>query len=317
MIFFLEERMKRMTKVIATAESIEQAEKLLEIGIDQLYIGNDDFGLRLPYSFSNEEIETITKMAHEKKKEVLIAVNGLMHNEHIESIIPYLQFLKSIEVDAITLGDPGVVQLMRKHAIELPFIYDAQTLVTNARQINFWVRRGATGAVLARELTWTELQQIEKQVEVPLEILVYGATCIHQSKRPLVENYFNFVEGDVDTSKERGLFLAEPKRKDTHYSIYEDQNGTHIFANDDVNLLPYVDDLFKTNLSHWKLDGIFTKGDRFVEIAKLFVQAKELLETGRFTIEKKLALNEQLINLHPVERSLSEGFYSKDPSEVQ
>lgn len=317
MLFFSWERMNEMTQIIATAESVEQAEKLLEAGVDQLYIGNDDFGLRLPNSFSNEAIETMTKMAHTYDKTVLIAVNGLMHNEHIESITPYLQFLEQINVDAITLGDPGVVQTMRKEQINIPFVYDAQTLVTSARQVNFWVKRGAVGAILARELTWTELQQIKEQVEVPLELLVYGATCIHQSKRPLVENYFNFIDENTNTTKDRGLFLAEPKRTDTHYSIYEDKNGTHIFANDDVNLLPYVDDLFNIGLTNWKLDGIFTKGDRFVEIAKLFVQAKEALIAGTLTTDLKLALNEQLMNLHPVERTLSEGFYSKDPSEVQ
>ncbi len=306
-----------MVKIIATAESVEQAEKLLEAGVDQLYIGNDDFGLRLPNSFTQEEIETITKLAHSRDKEVIVAVNGLMHNEHIQALPPYLKFLESIHIDGITLGDPGVLQVMRKENIDLPFIYDAQTLVTSARQINFWAKRGAVGAVLARELTWEELQQIRRQVDVPLEILVYGATCIHQSKRPLVENYFNFVDKKVDTSKERGLFLAEPKRKDTHYSIYEDKNGTHIFATDDVNLLPYIDDLFNVNYDRWKLDGIFTKGDRFVEIAKLFVRAKRELEEGQLTLDLKLALNEQLINLHPVERTLNEGFYSKDPDEVQ
>lgn len=306
-----------MIEIIATAESVEQAEKLLVVGVDQLYIGNDDFGLRLPNSFSNEEIETITNMAHSQNKKVIIAVNGLMHNEHIEAITPYLQFLERIKVDAITLGDPGVVHILKKENINLHYVYDAQTLVTNARQINFWVKRGAVGAVLARELTWTELQQISKQADVPLEILTYGATCIHQSKRPLVENYFSFVDKDVDTSKNRGLFLAEPKRKETHYSIYEDKNGTHIFASDDVNLMPYVEDLYKANLTHWKLDGIFTKGERFVNIAKLFVQAKEALLNETWTNELKLTLNEQLMNLHPVERTLSEGFYSKDPSEVQ
>lgn len=306
-----------MAEIIATAESVEQAEQLLAAGVDQLYIGNDDFGLRLPKSFSNEEIKTITKKAHENKKKVVIEVNGLMHNEHIERIRPYLRFLEEIGVDALTVGDPGIVQIMRKEAINIPFIYDAQTLVTSSRQVNFWVKQGAVGAVLARELTWTELQKIAGQVDVPLEILVYGATCIHHSKRPLLKNYFNYVGDTADKSKEGGLFLSEPKRKETHYSIYEDKNGTHIFANDDVNLLPYLDQLFQTKLNRWKLDGIFTKGERFVEIAKLFVRAKEALERGAFTADLKLALNEQVMNLHPVERSINEGFYSKDPSEVQ
>src|SRR5699024_7589487 len=119
MLLFSWERMSDMAEIIATAESVEQAEQLLAAGVDQLYIGNDDFGLRLPKSFSNEEIKTITKKAHEKKKKVVIEVNGLMHNEHIERIRPYLRFLEEIGVDALALGDPGIVQIMRKEAINI------------------------------------------------------------------------------------------------------------------------------------------------------------------------------------------------------
>lgn len=306
-----------MINIIATAESIEQAKALIDTGVDTLYIGNDDFGLRLPNSFTNEEIETITKLAHEKDKQVMVAVNAMMHNEHIERITPYLQFLKSINVDVITVGDPGVIHLLKKEAIDLPFYYDAQTLVTSSRQVNFWAKRGAVGAVLARELTFIELEKMNEQVSIPLEILVYGATCIHQSKRPLVENYFSFTKQQVDVSKERGLFLAEPKRPDTHYSIYEDKNGTHIFATDDVNLMPHLNKLAGTNLNVWKLDGIFTKGDRFVQIAALFVEAKNAIENGNWSDELATSLNEKLQSLHPPERTLDEGFFLKDPSEVQ
>lgn len=306
-----------MIELISTAESLEQAKELLTVGTDTLYIGNDEFGLRLPKSFSNEEIRTITEMAHERNKQVLIAVNGLMHNEHIEKITPYLQFLHDIHVDAITVGDPGVIQILKKEQIAIPFVYDAQTMVTSARQVNFWAKRGAIGAVLARELTFTELKQITKQVDIPLEILVYGATCIHQSKRPLVENYFNFTEQVEDISKERGLFLSEPKQPDTHYSVYEDVNGTHIFANDDINLMPHLEKMFKTGLTQWKLDGIFTKGQALIDIAALFVEAKQALESGTWTEGLATTLNDRLVKLHPTERTLDEGFFLKDPSEVQ
>lgn len=306
-----------MIELISTAESIEQAKELLALGIDTLYIGNDEFGLRLPNSFTNDEIRNITEIAHEHRKQVLIAVNGLMHNEHIEKLPPFLQFLHDIHVDAITVGDPGVIQILKNEQIDIPFVYDAQTMVTSARQVNFWAKRGAIGAVLARELTFIELEQIIEQVDIPLEILVYGATCIHQSKRPLVENYFNFTEQVEDISKDRGLFLSEPKQPDTHYSVYEDVNGTHIFANDDVNLMVHLEKLFEAGLRQWKLDGIFTKGQAFIDIAALFVEAKQALESGNWTEEIATILNERLVKLHPAERTLDEGFFLKDPSEVQ
>lgn len=306
-----------MIELIATTKSTKQAKTLINIGVDTLYIGNDDFGLRLPTSFSNDEIEEITTYAHEHDKKVHIAVNALMHNDHIDQVLSYLKLLESIRVDAITVGDPGVIQLLTTNNISLPFIYDAQTMVTSANQVNFWVRRGAMGAVMARELTFSELALITPQVDVPIEILVYGPTCIHQSKRPLVENYFNYTGADQSIDKKDVLFLSEAKRQETHYSIYEDINGTHVFATNDVNLLPYLDQLKQANMTQWKLDGLFTDEDDFIAIATVFAEAKQAFENNQMTKTLLDQLNKQLLTHHPKHRGLDTGFFLKDPNEVK
>lgn len=303
-----------MIELIATAESVEQGKLLIGVGVDTLYIGEDEFGLRLPGSFSRDEIEEMTHFAHQHHKRICVAVNALMHNDRIEKIIPYGTFLQSVGVDSITVGDPGVIHLLKKHHIDLPFVYDAQTMVTSARQVNFWAQRGAVGAVVARELPYEELQLIRQQVTVPIEVLVYGATCIQQSKRSLVENYFNFTE---QTVQKQPLFISEPKKDDTHYSIYEDCNGTHIFATNDVNLMPQLDKLVTAGLTQWKLDGIFTRGQSFVDIASLFVEARQAFMQQGWTEEVQEQLNSRLLALHPAERSVDEGFFLKDPSDVK
>lgn len=306
-----------MIEIVATAESVEQASLLFDAGVDMVYVGEDLFGLRMPASLPKEAIEEITKIAHAKNKRVIVAVNAIMHNDRIEKVLPYLQFLEKIGVDAITVGDAGVVHLLRKHDLKLPFIYDAQTMVTSANQINFWVKRGAVGAVVARELTYVELKAIQQKVPVPIEVQVYGATCIYQSKRPLVTNYFNFTEQKHSVSKDDNLFLSEYKNQDEHYSIFEDINGTHIFASTDLNLMPHLDMLYDANIKRWKLDGIFVKGEPFVRIAHLFVQAKQALLDGRWSQEVWEPLNEQLLTYHPKKRPLGTGFFLKDPSDIK
>ncbi|MDT2012300.1 peptidase U32 family protein [Carnobacterium divergens] len=306
-----------MIELIATVESIQQARELIVAGINTLYVGEDFYGLRLPTSFKKEELSEIVRLAHKDNVKVCVAVNAIMHNDRIDFVPDYLRFLADIGVDRIAVGDPGIIHILKTKDIKLPYVYDAQILVTSAKQINFWVQRGAVGAVLAREVTYEELKIIAPQVTVPTEMLVYGATCIHQSKRPLVENYFNFIKKDEDTSKERGLFISEPKKTDTHYSIYEDINGTHIFATNDINLLPELDKLVDIGMTQWKLDGIFTKGEAFVEIAKIFVKAKEAFEKGQWTPTLMEELNQQILTHHPADRELDEGFFVKDPNEVK
>ncbi|MGX4670058.1 peptidase U32 family protein [Cerasibacillus sp. JNUCC 74] len=304
-----------MIELIATAESIEQAEALINVGIDTLYVGEDRFGLRLPASFSQAELKEITDLAHRNQKKVCVAMNAIMHNDRIKLVLPYMEFLQDIGVNSITVGDPGVIHLLKTNQLNLSYIYDPHTMITSGKQVNFWANRGAVGAVLARELTYEELTAIAAEAMVPVEVLVYGATCIHHSKRPLVTNYFNFTK--VQRTENNDLYLSEPKKPDTHYSIYEDTNGTHIFNTGDINLLPHLETLYHANLKRWKLDGIFTPRESFVQIASLFIKAKEALINDNWSPSLIESLNEQILKLHPQQRSLDEGFFLKDPDEIK
>lgn len=306
-----------MTQLIATVESLDQGKKLLEAGVDILYFGQDQFGLRLPYSFSREDQATLTDMAHAAGKKVSIAVNAIFHNEGLEAVPDYLLFLKEIGVDSISVGDPGVIQIMKDPKYQLPYRYDAQVLVTSSRQINFWAERGAIEAVVAREVPRASLEKLAPKVKIPLEFLVYGATCIHQSRRPLLQNYFNYIKESQEVTKDRGLFISEPKKPDSHFSIYEDYNGTHIFANNDVLLAQHLQELKDMPIGVWKLEGLFASGDNFVAVAELFAQARDKVDAGAWTPEEGQVLENAVRALHPPQRDLDTGFYLYDPDYVK
>ena len=304
-----------MIELIATAESMAQAEELLAVGVDTLYIGEEDFGLRLPYYFSREEQKALIDLAHANGKKVNVSINGIMHPDKMKKIPEYLAFLADVKPDHVVVGDTGVIYLLQEY--DLPYIYDAETLVTNARQINFWQKKGAVGAVLAREVPFEEMQRLSQHVEVSVEVLVYGATCIHQSKRPLLDNYFNYTKQSESTSKERGLFISEPKKAETHYSIYEDQHGTHIFADNDLNLIKELSELNQAGYQTWKLDGLFTPGANFVAIAKVFAEAKAAIETNSWDDAMVDNAQQEIQKYHPVGRGMDTGFYHLDPTAIK
>lgn len=307
-----------MIELIATAESVAQAEALLAIGVDTIQIGCETFGLRLPASFSDEEHREIVSITKTHGKQCEVAVNALFHNEQIEAVPAYLAFLREIGVTRITVGDPGVVQLMKNSELAIPFRHDTQVLVTSSKQVNFWAKRGAVGAVLARELPFAELEMIAQESLVPVEVLVYGATCIHQSRRRLLDNYLQFLGSQPqDVSRQRGLFLSEPQRVDSHYSIYQDGNGTHVFATNDLNLMPHLAALHQAGLHQWKLDGLFTPGPAFVDVATQFVRARELLLAGAWCSELAEQLSARVREYHPRNRELDCGFFVKQPNEVR
>lgn len=306
-----------MIEIITTVESMKQAEALLPI-VDTIYFGEETFALRLPHSFTREEQRQLVALAHQAGKKAMIAVNGLMHPEKMKLIPEYLGFLKEIGVDQITIGEPGTIFVMKKNTdLQIPYIYAGETLVTSARQINFWAKKGAVGAILAREVPYEEMCLIAPQLTIPVEVLVYGGTCIHHSKRPLLQNYYNFTDQAEGKTRKDELFLSEPKKDETHYSIFEDSHGTHIFANNDLNLIAELKTLAETGYQTWKLDGMLTPGDNFVEIVKLFNQARQLIEEGAWTTTLAEELNQQVARLHPEKRGLDTGFYYVDPSKIK
>ncbi|WP_159561111.1 peptidase U32 family protein [Streptococcus halichoeri] len=308
-----------MKKVIitATAESVAQVKALLELGVDRIYVGEENYGLRLPYNFSYEELREIAQLVHAARKELTVACNALMHQGMMDSIKPFLNFLKEIQADYLTVGDAGLFYVNKRDHYHFKLIYDASVFATSSRQVNFWGQHGAVETVLAREIPSEELFILADQIAYPAEILVYGASVIHHSKRPLLENYYHFTHIDEAVSRQRDLFLAEPSDHDSHYSIYQDKHGTHIFMNNDVNLLSKLQELYDHGLTHWKLDGIYCPGDDFLAICNLFVKAGQLLETHQWNQQTQAAFEAILKEHHPKNRGLDTGFYDLDPKTVK
>lgn len=304
--------------ITATAESFDQAKQLLELGVDRIYVGERAFGLRLPKTFTLSELRQLAELVHASGKELTVAVNALMHQGMMDALPEYLDFLEEIKADYITVGDAGVFYICQRDNRPFKTIYDASTMVTSSRQINFWGKNaGASEAVLAREIPSAELFKMSENLEIPAEVLVYGASIIHQSKRPLLQNYYNFTKIDDEKTRERDLFLAEPSDPNSHYSIYEDNHGTHIFANNDLDLMTKLLELVDYGYINWKLDGIYTPGDNFVKIAEYFVKARNLIQEGNFSQDQAFIFDESIRKLHPHNRNLDTGFYEFDPEKVK
>lgn len=305
-------------ELIASPHSLTQAQALMQAGADTIYAGEDTFGLRLPHSFDRPALSQLIQTVHAAGKKICVAVNAIFHNDRIVLVTDYLTFLTRQGVDRVTIGDPGAIRLLQKAQLDLPYWYDGADLVTNSAQINFWARHGAAGALLANEVPYGELKALVPNLEIPMQLLVYGAAAIHQSGRPLLQNYFNFVRVHQDRlDRQKGLFLSEPQQPDTHYSIYEDNNGTHIFANNDVDLMPRLPQLAQLPVTHWFLEGLYADPEGFVAITAAFHRARLLIESGDLS-DAALAELEAVIQANePVNRSTDTGFFDIDPDDVK
>ena len=303
-----------MTELLVTPKSLNHMKTLIELGADAFVIGEQKFGLRLPGEFNREDVRKAVNLAHEHDKKVYVAVNGIFHNYHLNALENYIEFLHEIRVDRIIFGDPAVVMYVKKQNNPIPLNWDAETIVTNYFQCNYWGEKGAKRAVLARELNLDEILNIKKHAKVEIEVQVHGMTCMFQSKRMLLGNYYTFQDRQMKIQRsenEQDLLLYDEER-DNKYPVFEDYNGTHIMSPNDICLIEELEPFFEAGIDAFKIDGILQSEEYINVVTEQYREAIDLFNEDPDAYEdEKFMLVDPIEEIQPEHRPFDEGFLYK------
>ncbi|MCZ8536111.1 U32 family peptidase [Paenisporosarcina quisquiliarum] len=302
-------------ELLVTPQSVMHLAQLIEAGADAFLIGEQQFGLRLAGEFTIDEVEQSVTLAHAANKKVYVAMNALYHNDRVNDLRPYMEKLAAIGVDGITFGDPAVVMAKREGEIEIPLHWNTETTATNWFTANYWGRRGANRAVLARELSMEEVIEIKENAEVAVEVQVHGMTCMFQSKRSLLGNYFLYQDKAMEIenrSNNKNMFLHD-KERHNKYPIFEDGNGTHIFSPNDMCLIDELNELIDAGIDSFKIDGILQEADYVTKVTGLYRQAIDAYMDSPDKYDKiKNDLLTEIEEMQPSLRPLDTGFFFKE-----
>lgn len=303
-----------MTELLVTPKSVNHIEVLIEKGADAFVIGEQKFGLRLAGEFNREAMREAVNLAHSKGKKIYAAVNGLFHNYHLNAVESYIEFLHEINVDRIIFGDPAVIMFVKNQDNPIPLNWDAETLVTNYFQCNYWGKKGAKRALLARELNLEEILNIKANANVEIEVQVHGMTCMFQSKRMLLGNYYTFQERQLKI--ERNLVADElllyDEERDNKYPVFEDYNGTHIMSPHDICLIEELDALLEAGIDALKIDGVLQSEEYINVCTEQYREAIDLYNEDPEAYEdEKFMLVDPIEAIQPEHRPFDEGFLYK------
>lgn len=305
----------KKTELLVTPANVDHMKKLIEAGADSFLIGEQFYGLRLAGEFTLEDIDAATRLAKQHGKKIYVAMNGLFHNDKVELLAPYMQKLEQISVDAIVFGDPSVIIARREAGVTIPLHWNTEQTATNYFTANYWGKRGATRAVLARELSLEEVIEIKENAEVQVEVQVHGMTCIFQSKRSLLGNYFLFQDKAMEVenrSKNKNMFLHD-KERSNKYPIFEDQNGTHIFSPNDMCMIDELDELLDAEMDSLKIDGILQEESYVTAVTNIYRQAIDAYYHSKSAYkEMKKELYNKIEVIQPPLRPLDTGFFFKE-----
>ncbi|WP_369902516.1 peptidase U32 family protein [Bacillus manliponensis] len=302
-------------ELLVTPKVLADIEPLAKAGADAVIIGEQKFGLRLAGDFSRDEVKEAVNIAHQHGMKVYVAMNALYHNDKVDDLSDYVAFLQEANVDAIVYGDPAVLMAVREVAPNMQLHWNTETTATNWFTCNYWGRKGAKRAVLARELSLDAIVELKENAEVELEVQVHGMTCMFQSKRSLVGNYYEYQGREMEIEKkkyEENMFLYDAERNNK-YPIYEDENGTHIMSPNDICFIDELEELIDAEIDSLKIDGVLKSSEYIIEVTKKYRKAIDLCVGDRDAYyDIKDELYKEIEELQPVNRPLDTGFFFKE-----
>lgn len=302
-------------ELLVTPKSIEDILPLCEAGADAFVIGEERYGLRLAGEFSREDVAKAIELAHSKGKKVYVAVNAIFHNEKIEELYDYLKFVDEANADAVIFGDPAVLMVAKEVAPELKLHWGTETTGTNWYHCNYWGRKGAKRAILAREISMDAVIEMKEHAEVEIEIQVHGMTAMFQSKRSLLGNYFEYQGKalEIENRKENSNMFLHDKERENKYPIFEDANGTHIMSPNDICMIDELQEFIEAGIDSFKIDGVLKSSEYIETVTKLYRKAIDLcVEDPDQYEDKKDEFLAEIEKIQPPNRRLDTGFFFKE-----
>ncbi|MDR7000361.1 peptidase U32 family protein [Neobacillus niacini] len=302
-------------EILVTPLSVEDILPFAEAGADAFVVGEQRYGLRLAGEFNREQVQKAIEVAHSQGKKVYVAMNAIFHNEKVDELNDYIRFAEEANADAIIFGDPAVLMAARETAPNMKLHWSTETTGTNWYTCNYWGRKGAKRAVLAREINMDAIVEIKEKAEVEIEVLVHGMSCMFQSKRSLLGNYYEY-QGEVmeieNRKMQKNMFLHD-KERGNKYPIFEDENGTHIMSPNDICIIDELQDMLEAGVDSFKIDGILKSSEYILAVTKAYREAIDLyFKDEEHYEDKKEELLAAIEEIQPSDRPLDTGFFFKE-----
>ena len=304
-------------ELLAPAGSPEKLEIAFLYGADAVYIGGEAFGLRAAAeNFSTEDMKRGLEYAHSRGKKVYLTANIIPHNKDIDEFYEFLRQIRPLGFDAVLAADPGIFDILRKEAPEIPIHISTQANNVNYKSACFWHELGAKRVVLAREMSFEEIRQIREHTppSLELEAFVHGAMCISYSGRCLLSNYMAHRDANLGECAHPcrwNYSLVEETRPGEYMDVYENERGSFIFNSKDLCLLGHIPELIESGITSFKIEGRVKTSYYTATIVKAYrEEIDRYLENPDAYVFDKSRLEEVCKVSH---RPYSTGFFCNKP----
>ncbi|MEM3369772.1 MAG: peptidase U32 family protein [Candidatus Micrarchaeia archaeon] len=238
-----------MIELLSPAGSPSVLKAAVEAGADAVYMGSNWNARFRARNFTREELAKAISYCHNNNVKAYVALNTLIFEEEIKGVKEYLEFLDENEADAIIVQDLGVVRLAR----ELNFSFDihasTQMSVHNSNTAKLLKERGIKRIILARELNFDQIKRIKENVNVELEMFVFGALCYSYSGKCL----WSYIQ--TGRSGNRGACSQMCRFPWKLLVNGKEIKKGYLTSTKDLNLINHIDKIKDLGIESIKIEG--------------------------------------------------------------
>lgn len=236
--------MKKL-EILAPVGGMESVYPAVRTGADAVYLGAWKLSARTSaQNFQREELREAVEYCHARGVRVYLACNTLLHDSELKEAADLIMYACSIPVDALIMQDLGLISLVRQAAPDMRIHASTQMSVHTSKGVELLAEMGFRRAVLSRELSRKEIEEIAKVSPIELEVFVHGALCMSVSG----QCYFSAMLGS--RSGNRGA-CAQPCR--LPFAV---KGGTgHDLSLKDNSVIPYLRELRDMGIASAKIEG--------------------------------------------------------------
>lgn len=291
-----------MVNIIVSPYEIADMKDLKAAGATTMVVGSPFFSVRSVSYFDQTQLREARQKSKELGLQLYVLVNRFFMEPELPLVREHLSFLKQLDVDGIYFTDMGVFYEAQQLGIKEKLIYNPDTMLTNAMDIQAYLDLGISMCTISKEITFDDIMQIANVVCGEMELLVHGRLVMLDSKRHLVSNYMEFLKQDRNLKDNRNLYLKEEHRE-AMMPILEDESGTYIYTGFTLAAFEEVSSFVEAGIKNLRVESMFLSKAELCAIVQDYCYVLKHPREGRAMFKK--------YEIENVSQAIGKGFLYK------
>jgi putative protease len=260
----------KLPELLSPAGDMESLRAAVENGADAVYMGGRNFNARRnAANFCDEEFVEAMRYAHARGVNIYITMNTLVSDAEMPEAVAAAGLAYEAGADALIVQDLGFASVLRKHIPDLPLHLSTQGTVYSAEGVRALAPMGFARVILARELSFSEIEKAVRGSMTPVEVFAHGALCVCYSGQCLMSSMIGCRSGN------RGL-CAQPCR--LPYKLGGAQG--YLLSPKDLCTLGLLPELAGRGVAALKIEGRMKSPEYVAAVTRVYRKYLDLIAAG-------------------------------------